>query len=142
MSKTQPVFPLLLSAAMARNITVILGAHDVHEPETTQQIRGVLRYHMHPEYNPRTVSNDILLLQVLQQAVGRRGERDCGVSGVWAEHILPISSSCKPSAVPAQDCWRQAGMGGRWGGQGLEPHDLFIAAHQRLQCLNVLLDLP
>lgn len=82
MSKTQPVFPLLLSAAMARNITVILGAHDVHEPETTQQIRGVLRYHMHPEYNPRTVSNDILLLQARQSCSRQWVSGESGTVGL------------------------------------------------------------
>ncbi|NXH50263.1 MCT1A protease, partial [Dicaeum eximium] len=45
------------------NTTVILGAHNIHEPEKTQQVRGVLKYHEHPEYNPTTMENDILLLQ-------------------------------------------------------------------------------
>ncbi|NXQ52296.1 MCT1A protease, partial [Anthoscopus minutus] len=45
------------------NITVILGAHDIHKPEKTQQVRGVLKYHEHPEYNPGTMDNDIMLLQ-------------------------------------------------------------------------------
>ncbi|NXS77703.1 MCT1A protease, partial [Erpornis zantholeuca] len=45
------------------NITVILGAHDIHEPEKTQQVRGVLKYYEHPEYNPSTMYNDIMLLQ-------------------------------------------------------------------------------
>ncbi|NXB15496.1 MCT1A protease, partial [Rhagologus leucostigma] len=45
------------------NITVILGAHDIHEPEKTQQVRGVLKYHKHPEYDPSTMYNDIMLLQ-------------------------------------------------------------------------------
>ncbi|NWQ83533.1 DDN1 protein, partial [Columbina picui] len=50
------------------NITVILGAHDVHEPEKTQQVRGVLRYHPHPAYDPDTVSNDIMLLKARSAA--------------------------------------------------------------------------
>ncbi|NXF24078.1 MCT1A protease, partial [Rhodinocichla rosea] len=45
------------------NTTVILGAHDIMEPEKSQQVRGVLRYHEHPEYNPTTYENDIMLLQ-------------------------------------------------------------------------------
>ncbi|NXP58126.1 MCT1A protease, partial [Chloropsis cyanopogon] len=45
------------------NITVILGAHNIQEPEKTQQVRGVLKYHEHPEYNPSTMENDIMLLQ-------------------------------------------------------------------------------
>lgn len=66
MGETQPVFTLLPSAAMARNATVILGAHNIYAPEMTQQIRGVLRYHQHPEYDPNTVSNDIMLLKARQ----------------------------------------------------------------------------
>ncbi|NXP95611.1 GRAB protein, partial [Passerina amoena] len=45
------------------NTTVILGAHDIAEPEKSQQVRGVLKYHEHPEYNPITNENDIMLLQ-------------------------------------------------------------------------------
>ncbi|NWV21211.1 MCT1A protease, partial [Origma solitaria] len=45
------------------NITVILGAHNIHEPEKTQQVRGVRKYHEHPEYDPDTMENDIMLLQ-------------------------------------------------------------------------------
>ncbi|NWZ34595.1 CATG protein, partial [Brachypodius atriceps] len=45
------------------NITVTLGAHDIHEPEKTQQVRGVLKYYKHPEYNPKTFANDIMLLK-------------------------------------------------------------------------------
>ncbi|XP_068276858.1 mast cell protease 1A-like isoform X1 [Nyctibius grandis] len=66
--ETQPVFAFLSSAATARNATVILGAHNIHEPETTQQIRGVLGYYQHPAYDPNTVSNDIMLLKLTAKA--------------------------------------------------------------------------
>ncbi|NXU37655.1 CATG protein, partial [Drymodes brunneopygia] len=45
------------------NITVILGAHNINEPEKTQQVRGVLKYFGHPEYDPEAMYNDIMLLQ-------------------------------------------------------------------------------
>uniref|UniRef100_A0A8C3MKX0 Uncharacterized protein n=1 Tax=Geospiza parvula TaxID=87175 RepID=A0A8C3MKX0_GEOPR len=45
------------------NTTVILGAHNVVVPEKSQQVRGVLKYHKHPEYNDITYENDIMLLQ-------------------------------------------------------------------------------
>ncbi|NXX73794.1 MCT1A protease, partial [Urocolius indicus] len=48
------------------NITVILGAHNIYKPETSQQVRGVLQYHPHPGYNPTTVANDIMLLKARQ----------------------------------------------------------------------------
>ncbi|XP_068853175.1 mast cell protease 1A-like [Aphelocoma coerulescens] len=50
------------------NITVILGAHNIHKPEKTQQVRGVLKYHEHPEYDPSTMYNDIMLLQLTSKA--------------------------------------------------------------------------
>ncbi|NXR00062.1 MCT1A protease, partial [Sagittarius serpentarius] len=57
---------VMTAAHCMGNATVILGAHNVHDPETTQQIRGVLRCHQHPEYDPSAVSNDIMLLKARQ----------------------------------------------------------------------------
>ncbi|NXX20875.1 DDN1 protein, partial [Podargus strigoides] len=57
---------VMTAAHCMGNATVILGAHNIHKPETTQQIRGVLKYHQHPEYDPSTVSNDIMLLKARQ----------------------------------------------------------------------------
>ncbi|NWH64375.1 MCT1A protease, partial [Geococcyx californianus] len=57
---------VMTAAHCLGNTTVILGAHDIDEPERTQQVRGVLEYHPHPEYNPMTKSNDILLLKARQ----------------------------------------------------------------------------
>ncbi|KFP78975.1 Mast cell protease 3, partial [Acanthisitta chloris] len=54
---------VMTAAHCTGNITVILGAHDVHKPEKSQQVRGVLQYYKHPEYNPESVSNDIMLLK-------------------------------------------------------------------------------
>ncbi|NWH77220.1 MCPT3 protease, partial [Piaya cayana] len=54
---------VMTAAHCLGNATVILGAHNIHEPEKTQQVRGVLKYHPHPDYDPRTVSNDIMLLK-------------------------------------------------------------------------------
>ncbi|XP_025964120.2 mast cell protease 1A-like [Dromaius novaehollandiae] len=59
---------VMTAAHCLGNITVVLGAHNINEPETTQQIRGVLRYHPHPEYDPKTLSNDIMLLKLTAKA--------------------------------------------------------------------------
>ncbi|XP_009892274.1 PREDICTED: granzyme M [Charadrius vociferus] len=59
---------VMTAAHCMGNATVILGAHNIYAPETTQQIRGVLRYHQHPEYDPNTVSNDIMLLKLTAKA--------------------------------------------------------------------------
>ncbi|OWK52558.1 Mast cell protease 1A [Lonchura striata] len=84
------------------NITVILGAHNIHEPEKTQQVRGVLKYHEHPEYNPSTMENDIMLLQA------RSSE---GAEGLWG-HQGPSrarpGSFCKAASA--------RGAGGTWEG--------------------------
>ncbi|NWW43177.1 MCT1A protease, partial [Pedionomus torquatus] len=57
---------VMTAAHCMGNMTVILGAHNILEPEPTQQIRGVARYYPHPEYDPDTVSNDIMLLKARQ----------------------------------------------------------------------------
>ncbi|KAK2542296.1 mast cell protease 1A-like protein [Columba guinea] len=54
---------VMTAAHCMGNATVILGAHNIHEPEKAQQVRGVLRYHLHPAYDPDTVSSDITLLK-------------------------------------------------------------------------------
>nr|XP_009683858.1 PREDICTED: LOW QUALITY PROTEIN: granzyme H-like [Struthio camelus australis] len=54
---------VMTAAHCLGNTTVILGAHSINELEGSQQIRGVLRHHPHPEYDPNTVSNDIMLLK-------------------------------------------------------------------------------
>ncbi|XP_043351709.1 cathepsin G-like [Dermochelys coriacea] len=47
----------------AGNVTVILGAHNVHEPEETQQRLRVRRIIPHPEFTRDPLTNDLLLLQ-------------------------------------------------------------------------------
>ncbi|NWR58986.1 MCT1A protease, partial [Bucorvus abyssinicus] len=94
---------VMTAAHCMGNITVILGAHNIHEPETTQQIRGVLRYHEHPEYNPKTMSNDILLLQA---------RRSC--SRQWAtlnDYVKTIPLPKTSSDLPAGTKCSIAGWG-------------------------------
>ncbi|CAM4655794.1 unnamed protein product, partial [Caretta caretta] len=50
-------------SCIAGNITVILGAHNVHEPEETQQLLRVRRIIPHPEFTRDPFTNDLLLLQ-------------------------------------------------------------------------------
>uniref|UniRef100_A0A8B9FVP1 Peptidase S1 domain-containing protein n=1 Tax=Amazona collaria TaxID=241587 RepID=A0A8B9FVP1_9PSIT len=58
---------VMTAAHCLDNITVILGAHNIHKPERSQQARGVHRYHPHPRYDPNTYSNDIMLLKARPQ---------------------------------------------------------------------------
>ncbi|NXK55085.1 MCT1A protease, partial [Chauna torquata] len=57
---------VMTAAHCMGNATVILWTHNIHEPEMTQQIRGVLRYHQHLEYDTTTMSHDIMLLKTRQ----------------------------------------------------------------------------
>ncbi|KAM4807861.1 mast cell protease 1A-like [Rhinophrynus dorsalis] len=51
------------------HITAILGAHNVMEPEQSQQIFGIKSYHVHPEYNDEPLPiNDIMLLKLSDKA--------------------------------------------------------------------------
>ncbi|NWT29341.1 CATG protein, partial [Cardinalis cardinalis] len=81
------------------NTTVILGAHDIEEPEKSQQVRGVLKYHEHPEYNPITNENDIMLLQ----ARSSEGTEGLGATRGWAtlnKYVQPIPLPSTGSDLP------------------------------------------
>ncbi|NWW90593.1 MCT1A protease, partial [Rhynochetos jubatus] len=65
---------VMTAAHCLGNATVVLGAHNIYEPETTQQIRGVLRYHPHPEYDTNTLSNDIMLLKARKSCPRQRAK--------------------------------------------------------------------
>ncbi|XP_053821891.1 mast cell protease 1A-like [Vidua chalybeata] len=80
------------------NITVILGAHNIHEPEKTQQVRGVLKYHEHPKYNPDTMENDIMLLQLTSKAT-------------LNDYVQPIRLPRKGSDLPTGTKCMIAGWG-------------------------------
>ncbi|KAK1338734.1 hypothetical protein QTO34_019392 [Cnephaeus nilssonii] len=54
-------FVLTAAHCWGRSITVILGAHNIREPERTQQVIPVKTAIRHPNYHPKV--NDIMLLQ-------------------------------------------------------------------------------
>ncbi|XP_066492505.1 mast cell protease 1A-like [Tiliqua scincoides] len=59
---------VMTAAHCMAEITVILGAHNLYSIEESQQVLGVESYHMHPEYDSFTTSNDILLLKLTSKA--------------------------------------------------------------------------
>ncbi|KAH1174828.1 mast cell protease 1A-like isoform X1 [Mauremys mutica] len=60
---------VMTAAHCMGDISVILGAHDYHIPEASQQMFAVESYHPHPEYNANYVPyNDILLLKLSHKA--------------------------------------------------------------------------
>ncbi|NXF11555.1 MCT1A protease, partial [Smithornis capensis] len=97
-----PDWVMTAAHCMLGNITVILGAHNIHKPETTQQVRGVLRYHEHPEYDPNTVTNDIMLLKARRFCSARwgRGWKRAAILNDYVKTIsLPKTSSDLPTGT-------------------------------------------
>ncbi|NXH90519.1 CATG protein, partial [Edolisoma coerulescens] len=81
------------------NITVILGAHNIHKPEKTQQVRGVLKYHEHPEYDPSTMYNDIMLLQARSSAGAEGGLGAATLNDYVRTVPLPKTGSDLPTGT-------------------------------------------
>uniref|UniRef100_A0A8C3FY74 Peptidase S1 domain-containing protein n=1 Tax=Chrysemys picta bellii TaxID=8478 RepID=A0A8C3FY74_CHRPI len=52
----------------SRDITVLLGAHNVRREEETQQRVSVRRKIPHPRYNKTSIENDLMLLQLAEPA--------------------------------------------------------------------------
>ncbi|XP_048353644.1 mast cell protease 1A-like [Sphaerodactylus townsendi] len=82
---------VMTAAHCMDDMTVILGAHNLYEIEKSQQVIGVESYHMHPEYDQYTTSNDILLLKLTAKATLNK----------FVQPVpLPKSSSDLPAGVP------------------------------------------
>ncbi|KAM5338614.1 granzyme B-like [Glossophaga mutica] len=60
----QKNFVLTAAHCNGRSINVTLGAHNIQQPEKTQQVIRVRRAVPHPDYNAKHISNDIMLLQL------------------------------------------------------------------------------
>uniref|UniRef100_A0A8C3SYQ1 Peptidase S1 domain-containing protein n=2 Tax=Chelydra serpentina TaxID=8475 RepID=A0A8C3SYQ1_CHESE len=55
----------VMTAAHCRgNLTVTLGAHNIHKQEDSQQRFAVQSYHPHPDYKEHSKAHDILLLKL------------------------------------------------------------------------------
>nr|XP_034354113.1 granzyme E-like isoform X2 [Arvicanthis niloticus] len=57
-----------LGSSLHSSMIVILGAHNLHAQEETQQIIPVVKAIPHPDYNPLDHSNDIMLLKLESKA--------------------------------------------------------------------------
>uniref|UniRef100_A0A8C6HEK4 Granzyme B n=1 Tax=Mus spicilegus TaxID=10103 RepID=A0A8C6HEK4_MUSSI len=56
-------------------INVTLGAHNIKEQEKTQQVIPMVKCIPHPDYDPKTFSNDIMLLKLKSKAKRTRAVR-------------------------------------------------------------------
>ncbi|XP_069818462.1 mast cell protease 1A-like isoform X2 [Dendropsophus ebraccatus] len=91
----------VISAAHCNgDIVVILGAHDITQPEETQQILGVESYHIHPEYDDEASMpfNDVLLLKLSSPAE-------------LNEYVQPIPLPSSSSDLPKNTPCSVAGWG-------------------------------
>lgn len=61
-------FVLTAAHCLGSKINVTLGAHNIKEQEKTQQIIPVVKTIPHPNYNSKTISNDIMLLKLKSKA--------------------------------------------------------------------------
>ncbi|XP_067410754.1 mast cell protease 1A-like [Emydura macquarii macquarii] len=59
---------VMTAAHCMGDISIILGAHNYHTPEASQQTFAVESYHLHPEYDKHVPYNDILLLKLSSKA--------------------------------------------------------------------------
>uniref|UniRef100_A0A8C9EU63 Peptidase S1 domain-containing protein n=1 Tax=Pavo cristatus TaxID=9049 RepID=A0A8C9EU63_PAVCR len=87
-----PDWVMTAAHCLEGNITVVLGAHNVYQPEPSQQVRGVLKYYPHPAYNPKTVTNDIMLLKLTAKARLNKYVRTIGLPKSSSD--LPTGTSC------------------------------------------------
>lgn len=71
-------------------IQVTLGAHNIRKKEKTQQDFKVKKHFPHPDYNPRNISNDIMLLQL--------------------ERNSKLSKAVKPLRLPRGKDWVRPGQ--------------------------------
>nr|XP_023478076.1 granzyme B(G,H)-like [Equus caballus] len=61
-------FILMAAHCRGRVISVTLGAHNIQKQEKTQQVMTVRQAIHHPDYNPKNLSNDVILLQLERKA--------------------------------------------------------------------------
>ncbi|NXI37996.1 MCT1A protease, partial [Galbula dea] len=108
-----PDWVMTAAHCLLGNITVILGAHNIHEPEKTQQIRGVLGYYPHSEYDPQSVSNDIMLLKARQPCSRQRagGQRGAVAKATLNDYVKTIPLPKTSSDIPTGTKCSIAGWG-------------------------------
>ncbi|XP_058149628.1 granzyme H isoform X2 [Dasypus novemcinctus] len=102
-SLIQEDFVLTAAHCFGRPINVILGAHNWNVQEKTQQRIPVRKAILHPDYNRKTLSNDIMLLQLERKAK-------------WTAAVRPLSlPRSQEQLLPGQVCsvagWGRVAVG-------------------------------
>ncbi|XP_051836545.1 chymase-like isoform X2 [Antechinus flavipes] len=101
------------------SITVKLGAHNVRKREKTWQTISVKRQFPHPEYNDEKILNDIMLLQLENEAMM--------TTAVWP---VPLGSRFD-SDSPGQQC-----LVAGWGGTKPKPRGSDTLQEAELRLMN------
>uniref|UniRef100_A0A8C3XDS7 Peptidase S1 domain-containing protein n=1 Tax=Catagonus wagneri TaxID=51154 RepID=A0A8C3XDS7_9CETA len=118
-------FVLTAAHCWGSSIKVVLGAHNVQEKERTQQVILVRNYTRHPDYNPKTCANDIMLLELTRKA--QLGPA-VGLLGLprWRELVMP-GTVCSVAG------WGRLGVNGRFSTK-LQETDLQVQRDE--QCIS------
>nr|XP_008510468.1 PREDICTED: granzyme B(G,H)-like [Equus przewalskii] len=91
---------------LCRLMNVTLGAHNIRKQEKTQQVITVRQAIHHPDYNPKSFSNDIMLLKL-----GRRAKLTAAVRPL----SLPRGKTqVRPGEVCSVAGWGQLAPKGRF----------------------------
>ncbi|XP_044840800.1 granzyme H-like [Mauremys mutica] len=111
-------FVLTAAHCNGDEITVTLGAHNIREPEQSQQKISVRHRIPHPQYNKTTWNNDIMLLQLAERAKLNR----------WVGTIaLPRTSKrVKPGAVCSVAGWGGTSTDGKSSPARLQEVDVVV----------------
>ncbi|XP_067391836.1 mast cell protease 1A-like [Emydura macquarii macquarii] len=73
-------------------ITVILGAHNISDPEGSEQVIQAWDHIPHPRYDHTTYNNDIMLLKLRDNATLTNWVRPINLPP--ADHIVPVRTLC------------------------------------------------
>uniref|UniRef100_H0WVK1 Peptidase S1 domain-containing protein n=2 Tax=Otolemur garnettii TaxID=30611 RepID=H0WVK1_OTOGA len=103
-------FVLTAAHCKGSSINVTLGAHNIQKWEETQQVIPVRRSIPHPDYNPNTFTNNIMLLQL-----ERKAKRTAAVQPI---RLPRVTGGVMPGMVCSMAGWGQMSPNGQF------PHTL------------------
>ncbi|XP_027970572.1 duodenase-1-like [Eumetopias jubatus] len=119
-------FVLTAAHCNGSSINVILGAHNIKKQERTQQVIPVRKAIHHPDYNPKYVFNDIMLLHLEKKAH-------------LTAHVSPLrlpkrSAQVWPGTVCSVAGWGLLSMNSTSGARKL--HEVELEVQRDEQCIS------
>ncbi|XP_075768009.1 duodenase-1-like [Pelodiscus sinensis] len=98
----KPTVVLTAAHCQGESITVVLGAHNVSQWEPSQQVIPVQRQIPHPQYNRKTLNNDIMILQL--------GGKACLTRDVQMIRLTSRRRGVKPPTKCSVAGWGRTGL--------------------------------